>query len=149
MRQFGMQIAAEMLHNFSIRIFKCNVRELPSLALSVETMRTTPKATGIMGEAPELTAADDLFGLRVNRHHAAARKRSDIGAALLVESKIPSSNGTAPIAHDAGERAAPLAPVGELVGKGIVWTSLRPIHLGIRVGIVYSSHPLGLAEIAV
>src|SRR5271169_53325 len=93
-----------------------------------------------MRKRPVLSTAHDLVGLRVNGHHAAARKRSDVRAATFIESQIPRCDRAAPIAQYVTEDSGPLAQIRQITRIGIVWAAFSPMHLDFRIGLLDSTH---------
>src|SRR5579864_8116667 len=76
---------------------------------------------------PVLAATCDLLRLRMDRDHPAARERSNVRPALLVQSKIPPCDALSPVARDLRETVRPPRPVGQVIGLSVVWTALGPI----------------------
>src|ERR1051326_355686 len=101
-----------------------------------------------MRKRPILSTARDLLGLRMNRYHATARKRPDVGLSFFVQCQIPSRNRLAPVANRMGERLPPIGPIGRVIGSGIVRTPFSPVHLSLRMRLVHLAHHLWRAHVS-
>ena len=87
-------------------------------ALGVKAASAATHSTGIVCKSPVLSAACDLLGLRVDRHHAAAGKWSKVWPAIRnwLQEPVPE--------HD--------IDTGEVVGERPRWQAIAP-YVGIPI----------------
>src|ERR1700723_2056074 len=123
--------------------------QVDGCALRIEAAGAAADGARVVSKGPVLSAASDLCGLRVDRHHAAAREWPNVRASSLIESEVPCSNGAAPVAEYSAESSAPLAPISQIPRICIVRTAFRPVHLSLRLSILDLCHHLGSAVVAV
>lgn len=117
--------------------------------LRIDAVRTPPDKPGKVGKGAILSAVRNFLRFRVNRHQPAAIERSNIGPAFFVERKIPCCNGFTTVAKYLGEGLAPLCPAARVILGRIGRTTFRPVHLNVRIFVLYAFHPLGFADVTV
>src|ERR1700680_3152207 len=102
-----------------------------------------------MSEGPVLSGTGDFFGLRIDGYYAATGEGPEVWPAAFIERQVPCGDGAAPVVEDVAEDSAPLAPIGEIAGIGVVRATFRPMHLCFRIGVVDFTHHVGSAVVAV
>src|SRR5208337_65825 len=98
---------------------------------------------------PEVAAASNLLGLRVDGNSTATVEGTDVGSALLIQRQVPTDDRAAPVAKDAGEGLAPVAPIRQVVFRRQVRTAFCPEHFRIGMRLVDLAHHLRGADVSV
>src|SRR5271169_2640712 len=118
-------------------------------ALRIEAASSATNDARVVGESPILSAAGDFPCFRIDCYHPAAGKRSNIRTATLIEGQVPCRERAAPVAKRSAESLAPLAPIRQIAGIGVIRPAFGPVHLCFRIRFMDFAHHVGSASVAV